>query len=70
MRVGLLVLVWGSWVGWLVFDALRRKRTHAALVKGLSAGSVASQREAEVLAQRFNEAMAKLRATSGRSPSS
>lgn len=67
VRVGLLVLLWGSWIGWLVFDALRRKRTHAALVKGLSAGSVASQREAEVLAQRFNEAMTKLRATSGRS---
>ena len=66
-RVITLLVLWGLWIGWLVFSAIRRKRTHAALVKGLSAGSAASQREAEILAQRFEEAMTKLRASSGRS---
>lgn len=67
VRVTILAVIWGLWLGWLVFDALRRRRTHAALVKGLAAGSAASQREAQVLAQRFEEAMTKLRASAGRS---
>ncbi|WP_326534385.1 type VI secretion system membrane subunit TssM [Pseudorhodoferax sp.] len=67
VRVLLLALLWALWLGWLGWGLLRRKRTHAALVKGLSAGNAAGQREAEVLARRFDEAMAKLRATSGRS---
>ncbi len=66
-RVITLLVLWGLWIGWLVFSLIRRKRTHATLVKGLSSGSTASQREAQVLAQRFDEAMVKLRASSGRS---
>ncbi|MBK8527631.1 MAG: type VI secretion system membrane subunit TssM [Rubrivivax sp.] len=66
-RVITLLVLWGLWIGWLVLGLVRRRRTHAALVKGLSAGSVAGQREAQVLAQRFEEAMVKLRASSGRS---
>jgi len=66
-RVITLVVIWALWLGWIVFDLLRRRRTHAALVKGLASGPSASQREAQVLAQRFEEAMTKLRATSGRS---
>lgn len=67
VRVVMLLLLWSAWFGWLVWSAVKRRRTHAALVKGLSAGSTASQREAQVLAQRFDEAMAKLRASAGRS---
>jgi type VI secretion system protein ImpL len=66
-RVITLLVLWGLWIGWLVLQLVRRRRTHAALVKGLSSGSAASQREAQVLAQRFDEAMAKLRASGGRS---
>jgi type VI secretion system protein ImpL len=66
-RVITLCVLWGLWIGWLVFDMLRRRRTHAALLKGLSSGSAAGQREAEVLAKRFDEAMVKLRASAGRS---
>ncbi|MFO1330027.1 MAG: type VI secretion system membrane subunit TssM [Rubrivivax sp.] len=66
-RLITLLVLWGAWIGWLVWSAVRRKRTHAALVKGLSAGSTATQREAEILAQRFDEAMVKLRASAGRS---
>ena len=66
-RLIILLVLWGAWIGWLVWAAGRRKRTHGALVKGLSAGSTATQREAEILAQRFDEAMVKLRANSGRS---
>lgn len=64
-RVITLLLLWGLWLGWLAWGVVQRKRTHAALVKGLSAGGAATQREAEVLAQRFEEAMAKLRASAG-----
>ena len=67
VRLILLTVIWSAWIGWLVWRAVRRRRTHAALVKGLSAGSVATQREAQVLAQRFEEAMVKLRASAGRS---
>ncbi len=62
-----LLLLWGLWLGWLGLGLLRRRRTHAALVKGVAGGSAASDREAQVLAQRFDEAMVKLRASSGRS---
>jgi type VI secretion system protein ImpL len=67
VRVITLAVLWALWLAWLGWAWWRRRQTHAALVKGLSAGSAASQREAEVLAQRFDEAMAKLRETSGRS---
>lgn len=66
-RVITLAVIWLLWIGWLVFGAIRRRRTHAALVKGIAGGPTASQREAQVLAQRFEEAMAKLRASGGRS---
>jgi type VI secretion system protein ImpL len=66
-RLITLLVLWGLWLGWLLFGFIRRRRTHAALVKGLSAGSTASQREAQILAQRFEEAMSKLRSSSGRS---
>jgi type VI secretion system protein ImpL len=66
-RVITLAVLWGLWLGWLAFAWWRRRRTHAALVKGLSTGSATSQREAEVLAKRFDEAMVKLRESAGRS---
>ena len=68
VRVITLALLWCTWLGWLAYGWWRRRQTHAALVKGLSTnGSAAGQREAEVLAKRFDEAMVKLRETSGRS---
>ena len=38
-RVITLAVLWGLWIGWLVLGLVRRRRTHAALVKGLSARS-------------------------------
>ena len=49
VRVVTLVVLWALWLAWLGWAWWRRRQTHAALVKGLSAGSAASQREAEVL---------------------
>ncbi|MEP6872847.1 MAG: type VI secretion system membrane subunit TssM, partial [Burkholderiales bacterium] len=70
-RVGLLAsiiaLLWLIWIARIVYVAWQRKRTNARLIKGLAAGPSASDREAQVLAQRFNEAMVKLRSSTKRS---
>ena len=67
VRGVLLALLWTLWIGRLVWVAWQRRRTNAALLKGLSAGPTASSREAQVLAQRFNEALTKLKASGKRS---
>ena len=64
-RVGLLVLVWALWIARLAWAAWRRRQTNAALLAGLGSGPSASDKEAQLLAQRFNEAVAKLRAGKG-----
>lgn len=67
VRVGLLTLLWSLWVGRLVWVSWKRRRTNAALLKGIGAGASASDREAQVLAKRFAEAMARLKTSGKRS---
>jgi len=67
VRVLVLALLWLGWIGRLVWKAWRRKRTNAALIQGMSGGAAAGDREAQVLAERFAEAMTRLKGASGRS---
>lgn len=64
-RVAVLVLLWALWIARLAWTAWRRKRTNAALLQGLGAGPTAASKEAQLLATRFNEAVARLKASSG-----
>ena len=64
-RVLVLVLVWALWIARLAYAAWRRRQTNAALLAGLGSGPSASDKEAQLLAQRFNEAVAKLKAGQG-----
>ncbi len=66
-RLLLLVLLWGGWAGWQAYKAWRRRRTNTALLQSLSGGPTASEKEAQLLAQRFSEAVRKLKARSGQS---
>jgi type VI secretion system protein ImpL len=66
-RVGLLTLLWSLWIGRLVWVSLKRRRTNAALLKGISAGASASDREAQVLAKHFADATARLKTSGKRS---
>ena len=66
-RVGVLALLWALWIGRLAWVAWKRRKTNAALLAGMSAGPSASDKEAQVLAQRFNDAVARLKASGGRS---
>ena len=61
VRIVLLALIWSLWIGRLVWVRIKRRRTNAALLKGMSAGPSTSDREAQVLAQRFNEAVQRLK---------
>jgi type VI secretion system protein ImpL len=67
VRLGLLVLMWGLWGGVLAWKAHQRRKTNAALLQGLGAGPSASDKEAQVLATRFNEAVQRLKAAKGAS---
>ena len=64
-RVLVLLLIWALWLGRLAYAAWRRRQTNAALLAGLGSGPSASDKEAQLLAQRFNEAVAKLKAGQG-----
>ncbi len=64
-RAVLLALLWGGWAGWQAYKAWQRRRTNTALLQGLSGGPSASEKEAQVLAQRFGDAVAKLKARGG-----
>ena len=46
VRVITLLVLWGLWIGWLVFSLIRRKRTHTTLVKAFSSATTASSRSA------------------------
>ncbi len=61
VRAAVLVLLWALWLGRLAWGAWQRRRRNAALLKGMSVGPSASDREAQVLSQRFNEAVSRLK---------
>ena len=67
VRVTLLLVMWALWIGVQSWKAYRRRRTNAALLQGLGAGPSASDKEAQVLATRFNDAVQRLKASKGRS---
>ena len=67
VRAAVLVLLWALWLGRLAWVAWQRRRKNAALLKGMSVGPSASDREAQVLSQRFNEAVSRLKASGKRS---
>jgi len=67
LRAGVVALLCLAWAARIAFVVWQRRRTNARLIKGLASGPSASDREAQVLAQRFNEAMVKLRSSTKRS---
>jgi len=66
VRITLLVLIWAIWIARLSWLAWKRRKTNAALLAGMSAGPSASDKEAQVLAKRFNDAVLRLKAGGGR----
>jgi type VI secretion system protein ImpL len=66
-RAALLALLWALWLGRLAWVAWQRRRKNTALLKGMSVGPSASDREAQVLSQRFNDAVSRLKASGKRS---
>ena len=67
VRLIVLLLLWVGWLGRLGLQAWKRRKTNAALLAGLGAGPSATDKEAQLLAQRFAEAGQRLKATAGRS---
>lgn len=67
VRLALLALIWLWWIAYLSWKAWKRRKTNAALLAGMAAGPSASSKEAQVLAQRFNDAVARLKASGGKS---
>ncbi len=65
-RVALLVLIWALWIGRLGWAAWQRRKTNAVLLAGMSSGPSASDKETQLLAQRFNDAVQRLKASGGR----
>jgi type VI secretion system protein ImpL len=67
-RSVMIALLWLVWIGVFVWRAWRQRRANTALLRGMSAGASAADREGQVLEQRFREAMDKLkRAGAGKS---
>jgi type VI secretion system protein ImpL len=67
VRVLILVVLWALWIARLSWKAWKRRKTNAALLAGMSAGPSASDKEAQVLAQRFNDAVQRLKASGAKS---
>ena len=67
VRVLLLALLWLAWIAHLAYAAWKRRRVNAVLLQGLSGGPTASDKEAQVLAARFSEAVQRLKASQPRS---
>ncbi len=67
VRALVLLLLWGVWLGRLAWLAWQRRRTNSALLAGLGGGPSATDKEAQVLAQRFNDAVQRLKASGTRS---
>jgi type VI secretion system protein ImpL len=62
----LLLLLWALFIGGLWWKARRRRQANAALLAGLGAGPTASDKESQLLAARFAEAVQRLKASQGR----
>jgi len=67
IRLVVLGLLWLVWISRLAWIASTRRRVNAALLKEISTGPTASDREAKVLEQRFAEAVGRLRSNDERS---
>lgn len=65
LRTTVIALLWLGWIGHLAWSAWQRRRINAALLQGIAAPASAADKEAEVLAQRFREAVAKLKGAGG-----
>ena len=65
VRGAVLAVLWALWIGHLAWGAHKRRRTNAALLQGLAGGPSASDKEAQILAKRFDEAVQRLKASSG-----
>jgi type VI secretion system protein ImpL len=63
-RALVTLLIWVFWIGHFVWRVLRQRRANAALLRGISSGVTAADRESVVLQQRFGEAMDKLKRAS------
>ena len=57
----LTVLLWALWVGSFMVRMWQQRRSNAALLRGISAAATATDRESEVLQQRFREALDKIK---------
>jgi type VI secretion system protein ImpL len=64
-RVIVVALLWLAWIGHLLWAFWRRRRINAALLQGIAAPASAADKEAELLAQRFRDAVAKLKGAGG-----
>ena len=60
VRAAVLAVLWGLWIAHLAWGAYKRRRTNAALLQGLAGGPSASDKEAQVLAKRFDDAVQRL----------
>ena len=65
VRVAVLVLLWALWIARLAWAAWQRRKTNAALLAGMASGPSASDKEAQLLAARFNDAVQRLKASGG-----
>ncbi len=65
VRVALLLLMWVLWIARLAYAAWQRRKTNSALLAGMASGPSASDKEAQLLAQRFNDAVQRLKASGG-----
>ena len=68
-RTVFIALAWLGWVAWLVWRTMRLRRANAALLRGISTGATATERESQALQERFQEAAAKLRTAGKGRPS-
>ena len=66
VRVIVIVTLWLIWIARRVWVAWRHRQAQAALLKGISGGPSATDREAEVLGQRFREALDKLKGSANK----
>jgi len=66
-RVIVLAVIWALWIARLSWAAWKRRKTNSALLAGMSAGPSASDKEAQLLAKRFDDAVQRLKASGAKS---